>query len=181
MNILLLIILSMIVYTPQQNLNDCGPASVLMIAKVENLETPFDEPAAWHFAVTEGEDRALHITELVWMLRDIGVETEYTCSLEDIRSALEGTTSPMIFLDRDNVHFIVLWSGYALDPRAGMFEVTMEDFLKAYTVDPDHGVGLLITDIDRRNYDDQRENNHSHSGSNSPALIGSHRGGLSSD
>jgi len=132
----------------QGHLNDCGVASVMMVANYYRLETPYETPEEWHYAITDGKDRALHITEIVWMLRDLGLEVEYTYSFEDVKDALAFGKYPMIFLDRRHAHYVVLWKGTVLDPKTGVRKLDWRHFQDEFDLSPKTGVGLLITNQD---------------------------------
>ncbi len=144
---ILLTMLMMLTF--QHHINDCGVASVMMVAKYYNIATPAEESGDWHYMVTDDKDRALHISEVVWMLRKLGIETEYTYSHADISKALVDGDFPMIYLIEDRVHFVVLWNGYMLDPKRGAIEISMQDFLDQYNT----GVGLLIENLDDLHHD----------------------------
>lgn len=153
MHVLMTLVMMM---TFQVHLNDCGPASVLMVAKYYHLDLPHQDPGDLHYEETGGTDRALHITEVVWMLRDLGIETEYTYSHSDIQGALVEGEYPMIYLLEDRAHFVVLWRGYILDPREGIKRVAWQEFLDHYET----GVGLLIENLGDLDHQDPYEKLH---------------------
>jgi len=138
---LLMVLLMM--FTPQTHLNDCGVASMLMVAEYYDIDTQDITSADLHYQITDGKDRALHITEVVLQLREWGIQTEYTYSHVDISRALVDGDYPMIYLLEDRAHFIVLYNGYMLDPREGITRLTMREFINEYNT----GVGLLIEEV----------------------------------
>ena len=134
-----MIFILMTMFASQQHLNDCGVASVHMVAKYYHIDIPVTS-GEQHYLITGNKDRALHITEVVSLLREYGFETEFTYAHADIANALVDGEYPMIYLLRDKVHFIVLYKGFMLDPREGIQRLTMRQFINEYET----GVGLII-------------------------------------
>lgn len=139
MNYLYLLLVLLNMYVPQQHTNDCGVASVQMITKYYQLDVS-QTSGEQHYNITDNTDRALHITEVVLLLREYGITTEYTYAHSDITNALVYGEYPMIYLLEDRVHFIVLYNGFMLDPKTGVHSLTMQQFINEYET----GVGLII-------------------------------------
>lgn len=137
MNYLLFILIMM--FTPQQHINDCGVASIHMVAKFYNMDVNITS-GEQHYLITKNIDRALHITEVIILLREYGFDPQYTYSRVDISKALVDGEYPMIYLLEDRAHFVVLYNGFMLDPRNGIQALTMQQFINEYEV----GVGLIL-------------------------------------
>lgn len=134
-----LLFVLLMIFTPQQHLNDCGVASVHMVAKYYSL--PVEQTSGEvHYEVTGDQDRALHITEVILLLREYGFEPEYTYARSDIEKALVDGEFPMIYLLEDRAHFVVLWNGFLLDPKGKVIPLTMNQFINEYET----GVGLIL-------------------------------------
>lgn len=120
MNWLFLMLLStQAFFVPQVRLNDCGTASMLMVARhyEQGMEMGSRE---LQDQITDGEDRALHFTELVWYSEQMfGVELQITYTVNDlIEEQREG--EPVIFLLKDEVHYVVMHEFNIYDPQKGV-------------------------------------------------------------
>lgn len=146
--ILLLYMTYHFLFVPQVRMNDCGTSSMLMVAR--HYERGFDRSTGeWQYEITEGKDRALHFTEVVWYLeQEYGILLNISYSWDDLYEA-QSNGDPTIILIRNKAHYAVLHEWVLFDPRDGIQKYTPIEFWENVFVE-NNGVLFVVKEVYER-------------------------------